>query len=267
MTEEPSVPGASPVAHDSFRVWMNEPANLHARESILMHRLCFDLQLAAARHGYYLNTYYDDVDHDGFDLIFDDQDTIKKTQVKTVDSKATTNQWGIHKRILRPSFNNIEKLGFEASPEGEGVEGGFILMQFDTSVQDLAINYFYTDLYVWLAFECGIIRRVDGRSQKAVKTCLEELRRGSGTDRLAVPWALLLQAKGPDELLALSGLHSRAGFDWATHVGAIANNMRSRRHPKMQLSRSLPEMKRFAAEEIRALVVDADLLDGASEFE
>ncbi len=261
MTGEQSSPGESSVAQDSFRVWMNEPANLHARENILMHRLCFDLQLATARHGYYLNTYYDDVDHDGFDLIFDDQDTIKKTQVKTVDSKAATGQWGIHKRILRPSFEHIEKLGFEPSPVGEGVEGGFILMQFDASVPDLAIRYFYTDLYVWLAFECGVIRRADGRSQKAVETCLDELRTGSGTDRLAVPWALLLQAKSPDELLALSGLHSRAGFDWATHVCAIANNMRSHLHPKMHLLRPLPEMKRFVADEIRALVVDADLLN------
>jgi hypothetical protein len=259
---EPSLPGESQAAKDSFRVWMNEAAHLHARENILMHRLCFDMQLAAARHGYYLNTYYDDVDHDGFDLIFDDQDTIKKTQVKTVDSKAATGQWGIHKRILRPSFAHIEKLGFEPSPVGEGVEGGFILMQFDASVPDLAVKYFYTDLYVWLAFECGIIRRADGRSQKAVETCLAELRTGSGTDRLAVPWALLLQAKGPDELLALSGLHSRAGFSWVHHVFQIANNLRANPHRRMQLSQSLPAVKRLAADQIGALVVDPDLVNG-----
>ena len=93
----------APRVDNPLREWMNEPKNMHVREAILMHRLCFDLQLAAAQRGYYLNTYYDDVDHDGFDLIFDDQDTIKKTQVKTVESESATQQWAIHKRILRPS--------------------------------------------------------------------------------------------------------------------------------------------------------------------
>jgi hypothetical protein len=124
------------------------------------------------------------------------------------------------------------------------------------------VKYFYTDLYVWLAFECAIIRRADGRSQKAVTTRLDELRTGSGTDRLAVPWALLLQAKGPDELLALSGLHSRAGFSWVHHVFQIANNIRANPHWRVQLPRSLPAIKRLAAEQIRALVVDPDLVNG-----
>src|SRR5437588_13107452 len=136
----------APRATDPLREWMSKKANSHAREALLMHRLCFDIQLAAARREYYLNLYYDDVDHDGFDLIFDDQDTVKKMQVKTVEANAGTGQWDIHKRILRPSFEHIEKLGFEPSPEGEGVEGGFILMHFDTAEPGIGVKYFYTDL-------------------------------------------------------------------------------------------------------------------------
>jgi hypothetical protein len=257
----PEAPIAS-LEEDPLRKWMNEKANLHAREAILMHRLCFDIQLAAARRGYYLNTYYDDVDHDGFDVIFDDQDTIKKTQVKTVDSEAGTGQWDIHKRILRPSFEHIEKLGFEPSPIGEGVEGGFILMHFDTSAPCIGARYLYTDLYIWLAFECGVIRRADGRSQAAVKSCLKELKTGLGHERIAVPRALLLEAKGPDELLALGGLHGRADFTWRHHVFLIANNMRSHAHQEMKIPRPLPDMKKMAADGLRKLVVDADLDDG-----
>ena len=66
-----------------------------------MHRLFLDVKVAAARRGYYLNTYFDDVDHDGFDVIFDDQDYIKKIQVKSVGINNSTNSWSIHKRILR----------------------------------------------------------------------------------------------------------------------------------------------------------------------
>jgi hypothetical protein len=257
---QPQASIASPA--EELRQWMCSPANLHAREAILMHRLSFDIQLAAARRGYYLNTYYDDVDHDGFDLIFDDQDTVKKTQVKTVEAQAATGQWEIHKRILRPSFEHLDKLGFESSPEGEGVEGGFLLMQFDTAVPGIGVKYFYTDLYVRLAFECDVIRRRHAARQTAVEDCLSALQRGLGHERVVVPWAMMLQATGPDELLALSGLHGRADFWWKHHVFLIANHVRPQAHPEMLLPRPLPELKRMTADAIRALVVDSDLIDG-----
>ena len=220
-------------------------------------------EISALHHLYYLNTYYDDVDHDGFDLIFDDQDTLKKMQVKTVDSKARTGKWDIHKRILRPSFEHIDKLGFEPSPEGDGVEGGFILMQFDASDRRVKVRYFYTDLYVWLAFDCGVIRRRHSGSQEAVQSCIKKLQRGLGDERVSVPRALLLEAKGPHELLALSGFYSLAPFDWKDHVFIIANHERPYAPRERKLPRDLPHLKRVAADEIRALVVDVDLLDGA----
>jgi hypothetical protein len=238
---------------------MNEACNMHGREAILMHRLCFDLRLAAARRGYYLNTYYDDVDHDGFDLIFDDQDYIKKTQVKTVESESATGQWSIHKRMLRPSFELIEKLGFEPSPVGEGTEGGIILMHFDASAADLAVKYFYTDLFVWLAFECEVIHRSDGRSQAAINRCLQDLRDGIGYERVDVPRALFLQAKGPDELLALIGLHSRVNTSWKHDLIQIANHVRPYARPEMPMSRPLPEVISMCNRELAALVLDTDL--------
>ena len=61
-----------------------EPSHCHAKESILMNKLIFDFKLAASIRGYHLESYTSDVDHEGFDIIFDDQDQIKKLQVKTV---------------------------------------------------------------------------------------------------------------------------------------------------------------------------------------
>jgi hypothetical protein len=248
---------------EALHQWMNKKANSHGREAILMHRLCFDLQIAAARRDYYLNTYRDDVDHDGFDLIFDDQDSIKKTQVKTVNSRVPTGRWDIHKRILRPTLEHVEKLGFEPSQEGQGVEGSFILMQFDTSKPDIAVNYFYTDVYVCLAFEHEIVRRRHASSRKAIARALRSLRRGSGDERVTVPKALMLQARGPAELLALSGLHGPSEAAWQWHVSQIVNQTGPDPEPKMEFAQPLPEMKRVTAEEIRALVADDDLLDGS----
>src|SRR5438132_14361607 len=104
----PLVPPTAPRATDPLREWMSKKANSHARDALLMHRLCFDIQLAAARRESYLNLYYDDVDHDGFDLIFDDQDTLKKMQVKTVEADACTGQWDIDTRILGASIEPMQ---------------------------------------------------------------------------------------------------------------------------------------------------------------
>ena len=81
---------------------------------------------------------------------------------------------------------------------------------------------------------------------------------------MGVPWALLLQAKGPDELLALSGLHSRADSTWRHHVFLITNNVRAHTQTEMKMPRPLPDMRRLAAEGIRKLVVDTDFVDGES---
>jgi len=235
---------------------MKAPKNTHAREAILMHRLCLDIQLAAARRGYYLNTYYDDVDHDGFDLIFDDQDYLKKLQVKTMESEAPARQWSIHKRILRPSIQLQEKLGFEPSPDGEGTEGGFILLSFDAGSPDLQSRYFYTDVFVWLAFECGVIRRTHAKRRKAVDDCVKRLRKG-GHDKVTIPKALLLEAKGSAELLALCGLHSQAAAAWKYQVCEVVVHEQTGTIP--QQPPSLDSRKRRAAEEIKSLVRDTDL--------
>jgi hypothetical protein len=250
----PSHPAS--VNDQAFRKWMKAPKNMHAREAILMHRLCLDLQLAAARRGYYLNTYYDDVDHDGFDLIFDDQDYLKKLQVKTVESKAPARQWSIHKRILRPSIPLQEKLGFESSPDGEGTEGGFILLCFDAGSPDLQVRYFYTDVFVWLAFECGVLRRTHAKRRKAVDDCVTELRQG-GLGKVTIPKALLLEAKGSAELLALCGLHSQAAGAWKYQICEVVTHEKAGTIP--QEPPSLDSRKKQATEEIRSLVRDRDL--------
>ena len=113
-----------------LEAFLDEPNHSHAREAILMSKLSYDLKLAAARRGYYLNSYFDDVDRDGFDVIFDDQDSLRKIQVKSVSASASTASWEIHKKILRPGWYLGEQLGFGGSPAGEGSEGGVILMRF-----------------------------------------------------------------------------------------------------------------------------------------
>lgn len=239
--------------------FLNEPKNMHAREAVLLHRLFYDIKLAAARRGYYLNSYFDDVDHDGFDVIFDDQDYIKKIQVKSVGVNAATQSWDIHKKILRPSMYLLGKLGFEYSQTGEGTEGGVVLMEFEDKNDHLDVRYYYTDVFVLMAFDCNIIRRKDGRSQKAINTCLGQLHIGLGHERLAVPMAAFIKAKNIDSLLALIGLHSNVQFLWKHHVIQVANHTRPLADQSLELPMDLEKMRSFTANELLELTDDVTL--------
>lgn len=206
----------------SLMEFLNQDKNMHARESILMHRLFLDLQTAAARNGYYLNTYFDDVDHDGFDVILDDQDSLKKVQVKTLGKGNTTGTWKIHRRLLRPALSDAESLGFEASPTGVGTAGGVVLMEFDDDGNELSVEYLYCDVYVLLALELGLFERRHATQARAVSDVLKDWRNDE-SKFINVPKAAFWRTKSPASLLALMGLHSLESFAWCGMVHKLVN--------------------------------------------
>jgi hypothetical protein len=231
--------------------FLNKPANMHARETILMHRFSYDIKLAAAQHGYYLNTYFDDVDHDGFDIIFDDQDYIKKIQVKSVGANNTTQTWKIHKKILRPSLYLADKLGVETSPEGVGIEGGIVLLEYKDVNGSLDIVYYYTDIFILLAFKYDIIQCIDGRSKKAIRNCLTKLQRGLGSETVSVPIAAFIQAQSVDSLLSLMGLHSKIQSGWKHNVIQIVNYLNG--DQSIELPISIDKLSKYTANNILEL--------------
>jgi len=242
--------------------FMETPANMHGREQILMHRLFLDLQTAAARRGYYLNTYFDDVDHDGFDVIFDDQDYIKKVQVKSVHKHAATRKWGIHKRMLRPSLQWAEKLGFESSPHGEGSEGGVILIEFEDVEDELRASYYYTDVFVLLMFHCDLIQRSHKSSREALDNALKDWKQGSGRELISIPRAAFLKARNPASLLALMGLHSLACSAWKHHVFVLASELHGDRSVPMPTHMDVRKLGIRLLNEIRGLCLEPEIVEG-----
>lgn len=240
----------APTQLDDF---LNTPANMHAREAILMHRFFYEVKLSAARNGYYLNTYFDDVDHDGFDVIFDDQDRIKKIQVKTVNANSKTTQWKIHKKILKPSIHNIDNLAFESSVNGEGTEGGVVLIEFEDSDNGLNVTYYYTDVFVLMAFDCDIIKHSRKNKITAVDNCIQKLIQGSNSELLPVPKSAFLKCNDVDSLLALMGIHSCKYGGWIHPVTIIANHTRSYSSKTMALPCPLENLIKQANKEILAL--------------
>lgn len=191
----------------------------HDREAMLMHKLIFDCRLALAKLDSRLQVLTGEVDHNGFDVVFDDGDMWKRFQVKAVFG--STASWDIHKRLLRPMSDIADYFGYEASPEGIGLGGGIILQELGvTKAGDLTVKYLYTDLDILRAFNLGAIKRKHGKSHKAVTALFDQLRRGYGT--ISIPRGGFLEAKGPDELLALAGFNTCGGRPWVAWVRLVS---------------------------------------------
>lgn len=135
-----------------------------------------------------------------------------------------TGSWDIHKRILRPSFYLLDKLGFESSPAGEGTEGGVVLIEFHESNGEIQVQYYYTDVFVLRLFYCDAIVRRDKARQKSVEKIFPGWLRGIGSERLALPKAAFLKPKTADGLLALMGMHSNESFAWKHQAIQVISN-------------------------------------------
>lgn len=190
------------IMNSGLLKFFKDSNNSVSRENIFNHLLCYDLKIAAARRGYDLQIYQPDVDRDGFDLILDDRDTMLPIQVKTVFGK--TRVWEIKKRLLRPKWYLCEQLGFETSPYGVGLNGGILLIDIKVATDEaIAVDYFYTDVFIMRIMQLGIIQKINGISQ-----FWKDLVTGLGDDKVEVKKAFFLKAKGHEQLLELMGLHS-----------------------------------------------------------
>ncbi|MUI54393.1 hypothetical protein [Aliivibrio fischeri] len=205
--------------------FLMEPQNMHARESILMDKLSFDLKLAAAKNDYYLKSYYSTVDHDGFDLILDDDDVIKKLQVKTVSTSTTTSSWGIHKDIFRLTQDLVELLGYTATPDSVGLFGGVILQEFDASNNSLTIDYYYTDMLIITMYANNLLKsstnNIDGIAQKHLSNVFT----GSRKDKVYIPKSLFIRSNSPESLLSMIGLHGNGTVGWIEYAKSYVSHV------------------------------------------
>jgi hypothetical protein len=230
-----------------LRDFMASPRNSLSREAILMHRLIYDVQIAAAARGYFLEIYHGEVDQAGFDVVLNDQDQMKKLQVKTVMAHSRTSFWSIHKSILRPSYQLIERIDFEPSPEGAGSQGGVVLMEFACHGPSIDVDYYYTDVFILKAFDVGIISRSQPLRKAAVKKVYNQLQRGTSHEKIKIRKSAFLKAKSPHHLLALAGFHSNCNTMWPQSLlGFLASREKYR--------------KPHCAEELRGLICDNDII-------
>lgn len=238
--------------------FLRKSGNSHAKESILRDRLSYDLKLAAAQSDYYLKFYLTDVDHDGFDVIVDDGDTAEKLQIKTVLHDAATSSWPIQKGLLRLRLGLIEKMGFVASPESEGAQGGVTVMELVPEESSIDVQYLYTDVFILTAFALRIFERNHSASKEAADRVFTELFTGTSRDTVSIPKTCFLEAKDPAHLLALMNIHGPRTTSLMHNVILIANHAQPMADPKLDLSAPIDMLRAQVFQEFLSHVTDRE---------
>ena len=192
-------------------------------EDLFNHCLLYDLKLASIEaKGQALLSYNCEVDHDGFDVILDDRDNLKKIQLKTSSAKSSTESWAIHRNILRPPAFILETLGFEPCVPW-GVGGGVLLIVYDMVCNKeqkrdrLVVEYYYSDILVITAIALGMLSRKSATIE-AAKNLRANLFKGMSNDKIDVAFGLFIKAATPRHLLALIGLQHEFHGDWRNIV-------------------------------------------------
>lgn len=214
----------------ALKDFFHKDSNSHACEELFNHKLLFDIKLAAAKAGYHLRNYYSDVDHDGFDLIIDDNVNVRKIQLKSVRRDSTTAEWQIHRGLLRPTANNLEALGFQYQSEqfsggkiAWGAEGGVVVIEYEITAQEtVSVSYSYTDVYVISAIALGVLKRTAATVRAAVRV-REQLPTGGATEKVNLVKGLFMRCAGPSNLLALAGVMSEFAQNWQVRVRSLAS--------------------------------------------
>jgi len=233
--------------------FLSDAKNSRTKESLVNFRLFYDLKLAAALRGYDLSLYTPDVDRDGFDIIVDDHDSMRKIQLKTVLKSAKTSRWDIHNDILRPTHYFCEQLGFEPTVSGTGSQGGIILMELDPQIDSMSIGYYYTDIFVITALNLRLVKRKPQIPSKVFQSFYANIKDGMAHSKIPVPKSFFVKAKSPEHLLGLMGLHNRVNHVWWHHLISIGEDHFLRQIDDDELPAPKEHLKTMIADQLISL--------------
>lgn len=182
--------------------------NSVTREVLLRHKFVFDVLVAAARRDYALQIFVGEVDREGFDIVLDDGDAIRKIQLKSVFGKCKG--WGIRKNLLRPEPRLAEDLGFEAAPTGIGIGGAVVLQVVKVEGDSLDVSYAVADIALMCAMREGFVTKNSGVKiqPQTLRTVIDQTVEGKRTERVGVPLGAFIRARSAGHLLGALGLHA-----------------------------------------------------------
>lgn len=195
------------------------------KEKLVNYRFFYEVKLASARIQNDIRIYIPEIDKDGYDIVLDDGDTIMPFQLKATNNSSKTSKWEVQKNLLRPNPLNCTLLGYEQSPEGDGTEGGFILVSISVNTDTIqSFDYYYTDAYILKAFELGILRYNRNSYEKKIELLIGQLQKGNRREKVVLTKSNLVKVKSVDHLLALADIPSICHNQWQPSFRAYLQN-------------------------------------------
>ena len=201
------------VFENQLEQFFNQPKNTTRREALLLNRLSYDVQLAAALNNYYLKVYISDVDDNGYDVIFDSEMVTRKLQIKSFMSTSSTRSWSVSKGLIKPSMESRRKMGVWSHIDVEGIEGGVVIQRVCLQNESIDIKYFYTDIWLLTANAWGLI---GSKSQnRAAFKFLQSLSGFDYHEKQRIPISLFFEPRDVECLIGVMGFSTR--YDYPQH--------------------------------------------------
>ena len=184
--------------------------NTVLREKLVNYRLFYEVKLSSSKIGNDIQISLPEIDKDGYDIVLDDGERLKVLQLKTRLKKSKTNLWNVQKQLLRPKYENLTLLGFEAIGQNLGFEGGIVLIEIDADEKSINnFSYYYCDIYILRAIELGLISVKSKSCFLSVSKVIKNLKSDGKFNRhekISIPFSGFVKAKDVDSLLALADM-------------------------------------------------------------
>jgi len=234
-----------------LKKYLNNSRNSLIREKLANYRLFYEIKLASAKSEIDVKISLPEVDNEGYDLVLGDGDAIVPIQVKTTLSDSTTSRWQVQKYLLRPDRYYAEILGFESSPFGLGLQGGLLLLEIVLERNDIKeFVYYYCDVFVLKAFECGLIQHHNRTYKDSISNVFNSLKKGDRFTKVSLTKSCLVRMSNVEKILAFVDFANKSSNLWRTSfIEFIKNNNPENDRPRMaHLTRQLISDKRLIIE-------------------
>ena len=188
----------------------------HDREAIFLHKLAYDLKVAAACDDWQVEINIVNVDDGGYDLTADWGGGSRRFQVKTRMVPKGAQKWRIRATLLKPTPEQearariVEWQAFHPF----GYNGGVIVMDINwVSPEVPKVRYLYTDLFILMLLRDGIIcRKPHLQARKVLQNvCAKPFDRRAN---VVIPNSCFLRLKEISSLLEVAGMPKRVQRHW-----------------------------------------------------
>ena len=93
----------------------------------------------------------------------------------------------------------------------------------DEKLDTINVTYHYTDIFVITALSLRLVEKTPKIKNSVFDTFRKAIFEDTSNEKVLIPRALFVEAKGPEHLLGLMGLHNRIQPTWWDHLIRVSD--------------------------------------------